>query len=240
MTLKNCFIFISVTAVIMTILVLYFGMSTNQNTSPERHQLEDIHLFENKDCIAGCWQGLRPGVTIIEELESFLEITTVFSVDATIESGNNYGIEYYLRYDNSGARFYFRDNTLTEIYFTGLSNIRLSTILEEVGEPEYINIIYLGEDPNGNIEGGIELYYPNQGYFFWIPDNNVERLSEKKVSICYSASSRISSLSIYKPSAIQDILVSDFPIFPNITNYNYMERLQPWEDYGCVITESIE
>lgn len=100
-------------AVILAIFTIYIAT----NILIQDNKLEGIQLFEDSECIIGCWQGLQPSLTTIEELEIFLDTTTVLTANAEIISSYNGDTAYYLQYDNSTVGFFIRDDVLIEIYF---------------------------------------------------------------------------------------------------------------------------
>jgi hypothetical protein len=192
-------------------------------------------LFEDPNCVIGCWAGLKPGVTTRSELEAFLQNSP--SISLQDETNLDHGLMSYsarTATDVEVTATTERD-TLFSITLSGSSDLSLKDAMAVLGTPGYVLLDY-GITPAGSIESTGRLYFPDKGYILHtVPSTDPEA---ENVSLCLKGEDVIQSVDIYEPSPIGKLMLSSTRSYaPSLTENDIqyeLDKLVPWPGFTCV------
>jgi hypothetical protein len=148
---------------ILIIAVFLIGYSISQGNSARVREM----FFSNVDCIAPCWQSLKPGESSEDDFWEWYnsdENADYDSVRAVDDLANG----YHIAIQRSGSIrksvivFWFEGEIIHTIHFWGdLPEIQIETLLTELGQPDAYAAQWQ-QDIEG-IVGVLTVFYEQQG-----------------------------------------------------------------------------
>jgi hypothetical protein len=191
-------------------------------------ELPNIELFDDPECMVGCWRGIHLGQVTVAELRSH---PTLLSANSSYPFRNPTQYEF----DNNGIYFVYLDGNmrLTIVATNSWIGLTLSDVVDALGEPEYALYRY-GETSYGDmeiLELTLRLYYPQQGYSFALQESSVwdttgldVQFEFPNLNVCVENTAAVSAVVVYEPASINQI----------IQRYNNIaDSLIPWTGFGC-------
>lgn len=215
-------------------------------------KLGDPKLFEDTNCVDSCWQGLQMGKTSKSEFEEFVDTSDYFEVESQTFDSDNEGFWFQtFSYAGSGVEFIFEGDVLVSIKFYSPSKITLKEIVAHLGLPSYFDAVSGTEIVGKGFLGEgvapifwIDLYYPEQGYFFSLPVSG-KHVAETEMEVCFSENTEVDFLQILPVLTIEEMLSlpDGYYFIPSIVAYSineYLVRFDEWVGYGCTVVPSEE
>lgn len=218
---------------ILQLVISMFLMLRACSFSPA--SLIDIDLFDNKACIQPCWQGLSPGVDEAATKAVFTEFVPSF---------NRFVVEEYVDYAGKSSGGYSVDAYLTDDRIVGIAlyasqgfNLTLGTIIEKLGDPDYVFVLYHITDMSNDIYPFVELYYPDDGYAFYA-ELDISSLTDNQIELCLDPTITVSKIYLVSPGSIEQVVFDKGQaVIPGITLEQALRRVQlftRWNGYSCV------
>lgn len=134
---------------------------------------ESWHLLINHpDCRDYCWQGVQLGQTEEEALISLYD----YLGDSRFVEMEEYQTERFISwrgytgtsYTNTSAQI--KEGVVANIMITGLEEVVLGTILQELGEPQFVTPLFpIFWSPDYPMDGSdFRITYPKQRLYMWL------------------------------------------------------------------------
>lgn len=184
-------------------------------------------LLSDVECYIGCWKGLRPGFS---------------SIDQVIEMGftrSNIASDSYIIYTRSDAvAILSLDQRLLAIELLGPITLTLGQVIQSLGMPEYYSqgIESGSEIPNNY--GAIQFYYPTFGLWFYSDSRggiSITSNSDQDENICIAPSNLVVQVIIVEPGSLEEVLQRINNPFREIDTTSLVQELQmqEWNGFSC-------
>jgi hypothetical protein len=199
---------------------------------PSAATLPDWGVFDSLDCLSACWRDLRVGETTETELDEFYR--NKYNGNFQISTHGDY------KSYTSIVSADLKDSLLFKIQIAGLSNLTLGEILDQLGEPDYINLSY--HIPSNINERGVmlKLFYPDNGFIFYFDIRgglDLRKISDNEVEICYRREVLASKITIVQVGSIETLIGSQYPPFSSIPSRSQLsslvDELTTWPQTPC-------
>lgn len=186
-------------------------------------------IFTSPDCIAGCWNGLRPGTSTVEDV----------TARGFVHYADNHA---YPLYTTSDANALFSpDDQLVSVEVYGPMDITFGQIIEVLGEPEYVS---LEEDFGSEIPfltARLGFYYPSHGWVFYSDSRGgitATANDKRAVTACVWENTLVVFAHLVEPGSLEDVLNAiDLPNTPIRFDSRPWERRRDfWQGFGCMLT----
>ncbi len=197
--------------------------------------MTEADLFTGEACSAPCWQGLKPGQSVSEDVERLLQRTDPLTITVSEYSPRSecriveVGVQRtHNGFDSRGV--YIEDDRVTLIEFTPGFVLPLKRVIARFGEPEFIEAVQK-EGPEGPYFT-LDIFYPTLGLGF-------ELSTQQQVAGYVKPNMAISRVQYFSPG---DLLTS-----LSIRNscglgqsraqliaQDELRLIQPWSGYGKV------
>lgn len=200
----------------------------------------NIDIFNNPDCVRACWEGLRLNETTARELRQFLETNNFVNIRLDEDFDNSYSL--YLANHPDGYSFasILQSEILKtiEIFPTFGTTLTIGQIVDNLGEPEYVQLNYSPNEQRGNqLEGYINIYYPQAGYWFPIQGLAITQVSDDTVEICVNENNTARAIYLSVSSTINAMIGEfRFPIRDLLDENNLqgeLNSLTSWSGFDC-------
>lgn len=208
------------------LIFAFSGCALPPTAQPNPSDLPDSELFNDKLCVVGCWQGMKPGETTNSEFEVFFN-NLPFPI---IHTGHENNTDWYSRgssgrKDEYALEAYVTDGYLKKIRIVGPFNLTLEKVVDKLGVPE--NIRFTNESCGDMVcpdNFAVSFIYPTKGYVF-------ETLSQ--TGKCIMKDTVIYSVIILQSGRLDD-LINDwvFPFTKAKDNID-ISSFKQWQGFGC-------
>lgn len=215
--------------------------STQEFSLPNKlsvYPLRDT-LF-SMECDMPCWRELDANMSDLQVHEYFQDNHPHFRHYVTDEMYSFYYAPYNV---GISTTVYTYDNELVGIVLgtPRTFDITINDLLQNLGEPEYVQLfISTGVETRDGFPQ-MHLYYPTNGFLFYfsLPRFPISDNSETH-EICLHGEDQVSHLQILKPDTMENfVLVSEKAIITRIPRLNpdeideFIEDMQVWNGTTC-------
>ncbi|MBN1284290.1 MAG: hypothetical protein JXB47_02725 [Anaerolineae bacterium] len=189
----------------------------------------DASLLTGEPCAPPCWQGLKPGVTALQEVRAFLE-NSPFVADWREAAAPADGALY--AWDWAAPEPSVRPNTLLVrgdllawMTLWPVEPAALEAVTGKFGPPAKVDLL----DPatTGQAAWSMDLYYPAHGLRLTISD-----LAAGGGALCPAGDAAVQAV-MYLPSGDLEGMIA--AIYPNpVEQQDVIGRLLDWDGVNCL------
>ncbi|MBK8023291.1 MAG: hypothetical protein IPK19_18140 [Chloroflexi bacterium] len=184
-------------------------------------------LFLDPTCVIGCWRGLYPGITTIEEP----------SVQELLAQGRQRTTRsnLYTKFEvPGGGSLTFRNGQLASVA-TGLQAASLQSVIDHLGPPEYADIFAYVNFPYF-ILGVVKLYYPSAGVYIEAMGASgvvANEVGEQGAEVCVDPDDWVGRATITVPGTLESLAKAvQHPDSDENADVD-VEQLVRWRGFGC-------
>lgn len=205
----------------------------------------NIGFFADSNCLSACWQGLRPGISTLGDLEIFYSQN--FTRFSTYTNDTIKLIQFSAIHDGGYYNVIasFNEDELVDMFLrvnkSPSFDLQIDSILTILGNPEDIRVGYGTAVETTATYPYIELYYPDEGYIFHA-DLDIQSLTDDTIELCVQPDINITEIHIVAPNPIQDMLANTFHTDSESTTRHVNEvlnNLDNWTGYRCYMLSYI-
>lgn len=179
----------------------------------DRNTLPTVALFQTPDCVFGCWQGLRPGHSTVQDVEMFFELHLDYDPEHFRREGANFEdqVVYVGTYrDDFTVHAFIQDDTLLSIDVGRVwpMNLTLGEVVSALGDPDYVEFMVRPASEVAGFDRFFRFLYPESGYFFdFFPsDIEVREVSKHTVEMCIGEDVFVHGFRLVEPGTIYTML----------------------------------
>ena len=212
---------------ILTLVLLLYGCdNSSMKTQP-------LVLFGSEGCGLGCWQGLRLGMPQDEVSHYFAENLPNRFQEFEVE-----GTVFYNGVAEFSVQSYILESELHAISLgTGSKfDLTLQEVMDELGTPSFLHWDYQVAGEFYDVFPYIYLYYPEQGYVFYVllpHQNRRAQTANDPVTMCPQPDSHINHVYIVYPDTIEQV-IHDVDFFTAPTQVDrILNNLVSWTGFEC-------
>lgn len=200
-------------------LVIFCLVACGIPKHPKPSDQKSLGLWDNPDCMIGCWQGLSPGVSTEEGVQSFFYdnlIPTPGLFSGQEDNYNWYTGAVHLNNSDYYVRTRVVDDVLHNLWLSGPFNLTLEEIIERLGAPQLFEV---GVFPYGAesslLEANVYLHYPESGYSFltyhW--GGNIQDIS---LEVCLQPNYVVYDFHVYEPIQLSEFVPEEKNMYRRI------------------------
>lgn len=238
MSLRRSLNFVLIAISLITITIVLISSFRNLPQQNSLSLLPASRFFMNSECITSCWEGLRPGITTLAEVEDFYK--TEFNDNfETTNDPNEFNIYSAESDDRVTIDTVADQNHLFKVYIAGTTDLTLGKIVQTLNDPQYVHLGY-NLVPDGSLSANLRLYYPEHGFIFGFNNGTgiqVERNNESGTDVCLNAEANISFAYVVIPGSIESVIESTSVPYTKLTDEvvdSIINQLVLWPGFTCV------
>lgn len=213
--------------------------------TPDISTFTDIAFFENsQNCELPCWQGLMPGLSTSEDVETYFNNNVSYLPDAFMTSLDEYDVSLSNGVHSDGYQIfiYQRDEALLDIQLVGQFDLTYKDITSNLNNPPYVDLRAQSNGTGYTIF--LTLFYPESGYVFEFMQGlgmEINLIDQTNMEICTTEDMYVGTIHIVESGQIQTSLSgiqpAMFTYFDDELINEYINQLSTDFELGCHIVE---